>query len=92
MSLQKWNYWWGCRNKIELKKTEKFLDHFEIIKLNSAISDLSIDLLKSYNLSHGLMIPDALIAATSISEGNPFATKNLRDFKYIKDLDLVQFP
>jgi len=82
----------GCRNKIELKNTERFLDHFQIIKLNSTISDKSLELLSSYNLSHGLLIPDALIAATAICERNSFATKNLKDFKYIKDLDLVIYP
>jgi predicted nucleic acid-binding protein len=56
----------GCRNKTELRKTERFLQRFHIIRLNEAISDKATDLVRQYRLSHGLAIPDALIAATAL--------------------------
>jgi predicted nucleic acid-binding protein len=56
----------GCRNKNELDSLEQFLNRYHIIRLNEQISDTAIDLLKRYRLSHGLLIADALIAATAI--------------------------
>ncbi len=47
----------GCRNKIELQNLEKFLQRYVIIKVNEFITDKTIELLKKYRLSHGLLIP-----------------------------------
>lgn len=58
----------GCRNKTELRKLEKFLRRFSIISLNEAVSERAVDLLTRYRLSHGLLIADALIAATALTE------------------------
>jgi predicted nucleic acid-binding protein len=57
----------GCQNKSELRATERFLKRFEILNLNETISSLAVELLREYRLSHGLLIADALIAATAIS-------------------------
>ena len=64
----------------------------EIIKIKEQISDKALELLKNYRLSHGLLIADALIAATAIITGNQFVTKNQRDYKFIKDLQLLPYP
>ena len=56
----------GARNKNELRVIEKFLDRFVTVRLNPAISDLAVDLIRQYRLSHGLLMPDALIAATAL--------------------------
>lgn len=56
----------GCRNRSELQTLERFLRRFEIIRLNESISNKAVDLLRDYRLSHGLLIPDAMIAATAI--------------------------
>jgi len=82
----------GCRNKKELKSLEHFLQRFEILSLNEQISDTATSLLKTYRLSHGLLIPDALIAATAIITGTPLASKNQKDYRFIKDLTLLPYP
>jgi predicted nucleic acid-binding protein len=82
----------GCRNKKELKSLEHFLQRFEIISLNEQISDTATHLLKTYRLSHGLLIPDALIAATAIVTDTPLASKNQKDYRFIKDLKLLPYP
>lgn len=82
----------GSRNKKELKEIEKFIERFQIINLNEAISDKAFGLLKEYRLSHGLLIPDALIGATAIVSGVPLVSKNQRDFKFIKELELIDYP
>ena len=46
----------GCRNKVELKNTERFLQRFQVIKLNETISDVAIKLIRQYRLSHGLLL------------------------------------
>ena len=82
----------GCRNKSELRKMEQFLGRFQIIPLNEQISSIAVDLLKTYCLSHGLLIPDALIATTAIGVELDFITKNQRDYRFIENLDLLSYP
>ncbi len=82
----------GCQNKRELQKLEKFLRRFEIKMLNGQASNITVDLIKQYRLSHGLLIPDALIAATAITFQLPLLTKNQRDFRFIRGLQLLPYP
>lgn len=82
----------GCRNKSELRKLDKFVKQVQIIKLNEAISDKSVELLRLYRLSHGLLIADGLIAATALTLNLPFISKNQRDYKFISDLNLLPYP
>lgn len=44
--------------------------------------------MRKYSKSHGLGIPDALIAATAIIEELPLLTLNVKDFRYIDTLSL----
>jgi predicted nucleic acid-binding protein len=82
----------GCRNKAELRTLDKFLSRFRVVKLNEQTSDVAIDLLRRYRLSHGLLIADALIAATALSQNIPFVTKNERDYRFIAELRLLPYP
>lgn len=70
---------------------ERFLERFEIIKLSEAISDKAIDLLCNFRLSHGLLIADALIAATAIVIDTPVLSKNQRDYRFIQGLNLLPY-
>lgn len=82
----------GCRNKTELRTLDKFLSRFQVVKLNERISDVAVDLLRRYRLSHGLLIADALIAATALLQGIPLVTKNERDYRFIAELRLLPYP
>ena len=82
----------GCRNKTELQNLEKFLRYYTIIKVNELISDKAIELLTLYRLSHGLLIPDGLIAATAIVANAPLLSKNQRDYRFISELNLLSYP
>lgn len=66
----------GCRDRSELRIVERFLLRYELIRLNEAISDRAVDLLRTYRLSHGLLIPDALIAAIALVMNVSFLSKN----------------
>lgn len=81
----------GCQNKRELRATEQFLERFEILKLNEQISNIAVDLLREYRLSHGLLIADAIIAATAISFEVPFTSKNQKDYRFIESLNLLSY-
>ncbi len=82
----------GCRDKAELRTVERFLQRFQTVKLNETISDMAVDLLRRYRLSHGLLIADALIAATAMSLDKPLVTKNQRDYRFIAGLRLLAYP
>lgn len=82
----------GCRNKAELNYLNRFLSQFDTLILNQQISELAIQLTKTYYLSHGLMIPDALIAATAIGYNVSLLSKNQRDYCFIKSLNLLSYP
>jgi predicted nucleic acid-binding protein len=82
----------GCRSKIEVKRMDNFLRRFYSLKITEAATDTAIDLLRQYRLSHGLSIPDALIAATAISLDLPFISKNQRDYLFVKGLKLLKYP
>lgn len=81
----------GCRNKSELRIVEQFLTRFRLIKLDEIITDTAIDLLQRYRLSHGLLIPDALIAATALSLKAALASKNQKDYRFIDGLNLLAY-
>ena len=82
----------GCRNKTELRYLDHFLNSFEVINLNEEISRNAIELLKLYRLSHGLLIPDCIIAATAIVLNAKLLTKNQKHFKFIKELQMLKYP
>ncbi|HKZ84657.1 MAG TPA: type II toxin-antitoxin system VapC family toxin [Anaerolineae bacterium] len=82
----------GCRSKAELRALDRFLLRFQVIKLTEHISDGAIDLLQRYRLSHGLLIADALIAATALSLDMSFVTKNQSDYRFIAGLHLLAYP
>ena len=82
----------GCRNKSEQQKLTVFLNNYVILKINESISDQAVELLRQYRLSHGLLIPDALIAATAINFNIPLLTKNQSDYRFIKEVNLLPYP
>ena len=82
----------GCRNKEELRELDELLQLFQIVKLTARVSEIAVTLLRRYRLSHGLLIPDALIAATSLAQNLAFITKNQRDYRFIEGLNLINYP
>jgi predicted nucleic acid-binding protein len=76
----------GCRNKAELQNLSKMLEQFVIVPLTPEISASAVTLLKSYRLSHGLLIADALIAATALIAGRVLVSGNAKHFSMIKGL------
>lgn len=81
----------GARNKEILNKIKKTLREFKIIYLTEKDSKLAVDLIENYHLTHGLIIPDALIAATAIENDLVLITSNVKDFQMIKGLKVKKW-
>ena len=78
----------GMRNKTELAQMKKKMKYFDVIDIDAETSKLATDLIENFKLSHGLLIPDAIIGATSVIYRIPLFTYNLKDFSFIPNLDL----
>lgn len=79
-------------NKIEVlghssadKKLTTFINLANVFEINNAIIDQTIAIRRD----HKIKLPDAIIAATAISENLILATRNVSDFKNIKGIELL---
>ena len=80
----------GSKSNDEKRIIEKYLIRFPVIPITPTSSNLGIDLIRSYSNSHGLLLADALIAATALENDLTVVTYNVDDFKFIKDLKYVK--
>ncbi|BCX88938.1 tRNA(fMet)-specific endonuclease VapC [Methylomarinovum tepidoasis] len=80
----------GARNKQDLQAIEHCLRRFYRLPVTEPVSTKAVDLIRQYRLSHGLLIADALIAATALIHQAMLATRNRRDFHYIAGLTLAR--
>ncbi len=80
--------YFGAFNKKELSRIKNQLQHLEIMDLDKKITKIAINLIENYAKSHGLHIPDALIAATSICYRMELLTYNIKDFIFIEGIRL----
>jgi tRNA(fMet)-specific endonuclease VapC len=79
----------GAKNKDDLKRIEKDLSKYTAIPINAEITDIFIDLFRTFTLSHRPGIADTLIAATAIYYHLPLYTLNKKHFQFIPGLHLV---
>lgn len=82
----------GSQSREHQQRTEKLLRPFRVVQLDERISLVSSDLVMQFRLSYGLLIPDALIAATAVVYQAPLLTKNQRDFQFIPEVNLLPYP
>jgi hypothetical protein len=80
----------GMSNKAELARMKKAMRPYDIVQIDSDISEKSIELMEKFNLSHGLQIPDAIIGATAIIYEIPLYTYNVKDFNFMPNIKLYQ--
>ena len=66
---------WHRHTKEGFEKARKFIDFATIISLTNEIADLSIDIRKRH-----VKLPDAVIAATALSNDLILVTRNEKDF------------
>lgn len=80
----------GARNKAELQQLEKILAMFYNLDMPTEVFQVARQLIKLYTLSHGLRLADALIAATALVYELDLFTHNVKDFRFIPELNLYQ--
>jgi predicted nucleic acid-binding protein len=78
----------GAMNKREVQTIKKDIQSLNLIHINNEISEKFIELMFKYSKSHGLSVPDGLIAATAIVNELQIYTLNVKDFQYIENLKL----
>jgi hypothetical protein len=80
----------GCRNKTHLGQVQQFLQWVAVLPVSRVASQTAYQLMESFFLSHGLLMPDALIAATALEHGLTLYTKNVRHFQMIPSLSVIR--
>ncbi len=83
----------GMRNKRELTLLRTALRKWnaKIFFINEDISAKAMFLVEQHYLSNSLVLADALIASTAISNGVKLLTGNIKHYKVIKNLELESF-
>ncbi len=90
-SISKMELILGATNKADLHRINRDIERLNITLINYEINEHAIFLLQKYSLSHGLSLPDSLIAATSIVTGFELFTYNVKDYKFIDKIRLYKF-
>lgn len=79
----------GAFNKQEVRKIRNAFGAMRIVQINEDISAKAVELITSYSKSHNLLIPDALIAASALVLDLPLFTRNIADFRFLSQIQLV---
>ena len=79
----------GAKSKNDLRFIVNEISNFKILKTNDEIIKLATQLVKEYNLSHNMKMMDAIIASTVMIYDIPLMTLNLKDFRYLEGVKLV---
>lgn len=76
----------GLRSQKEEAVARGFFRECKIVGISETIAEGAGNALRHYQASHGLDVPDALIAATAEQHGLALATLNVKHFPMFKGL------
>ena len=76
----------GVREGSERETLENFIRIFEIIPLDEAIARRGGLIRRDYGRSHGVGLPDALLAGTALVHGLHLVTLNRKHFPMLENL------
>lgn len=79
----------GASSKKELQIIQHYLSSFQPLPITETISEATKLLMLQFSKSHGLQIPDAFVAASSLESGITLFTYNVRDFKFIPGINIT---
>lgn len=80
----------GSKSKSEVQRIEKYLQGFRLLHCDAQESRRAIELARTYLGSHGLLLADAMIAASCLEKDYALLTFNVRDFHFIGGLLLLK--
>ena len=81
---------YGAFNKAELQMIRKDLSKIPTLHIDPYISNVAVELVEKYCLSHKTDLEDALIAATAIVHSIELYTLNIKDFAFIPGIKLYK--
>jgi predicted nucleic acid-binding protein len=83
----------GCRNRQEARDVKVFIAEniFLMIHPDEIICRRAIALLEQHAFSHGLHVVDAVIAASALETASSLAIANVKHYRVIAPLNLIQF-
>ncbi len=77
----------GAKSKVKKDAVNAIIETFDIIDVSEEIAKMGGEWSCQYTPSHGVDLPDALIAATAEVENLILATCNLKHFPMFPDLE-----
>ena len=80
----------GCRSAAQLSDVQQVAEQSRVVPISTAISFRARSLMESFTLSHRLLLPDALIAATALESGIALYTRNVRHYRMIPELLIIR--
>lgn len=80
----------GSKSNQEKRTVKKVLDNYPLLQITPEISESAIELIDTYSNSHGLLLADALIAATALENDLTIVTYNVGDFNFIQSLKVLK--
>jgi predicted nucleic acid-binding protein len=83
----------GAKNKSEQSRIAEQLQALQVsvIHVCESISARAMQMVCEYALSHSMTIPDAIIAATTIENGDVLLTGNAKHFEYLTGVKVKAF-
>lgn len=82
----------GSKSNSEKRIVEGYLARYELYHLTQTVSAKTIELVRMYSNSYGLLLADALIAATRLCNDLTLVTYNVGDFQFIGGLKWLKPP
>jgi hypothetical protein len=84
----------GAASRDDLATIERFLERnrFSILPVSTSASRHAVQIVKRYALSHGIGLPDALIAAIVLEADHTLVSGNVRYFTFIEGLHVIRPP
>lgn len=84
--------YFGAFNQVELNRIQKHLLNYHLMPLTLQVTEIFINLMHKYSLSHRPFIGDILIAATALHSDSELFTLNVKDFRFIPKLKIYNQP
>ena len=76
---------WKTTDERDMEILQNFIDDVRVIEMEKTIKYKAVDIRKKYRIK----LPDAIIAATAITYELILISRNVSDFKNIRELQLI---
>jgi len=80
----------GSISNLDKRRIKRSLHNLKFYPLINDIAQKAIELIDTYSNSHGLLLADAMIAATALEYNLTLITYNTKHFQFIKSLKLLK--